>query len=136
MNYLFKINDKVRFIKKPDSLPKYGWVVCELSEDYICKNCLIKHPEHDFTMSAKEEELLHEDNILEDTIPERYSSRLVNGMDVIALSEFWGFNPQEMNILKYLLRDKGEDLSDMNKISDYALREAELIKNRVNGKKK
>ena len=132
MNYLFKVNDKVRFIKKPDSFPRYGWTVVHSN----IKMCVLKHPEHDFTMSAKEEELLHEDNMLEDTIPERYSSRLVNGMDVIALSEFWGFNPQEMNILKYLLRDKGEDLSDMNKISDYALREAELIKNRINGKKK
>ena len=62
--------------------------------------------------------------------PERYKSREVHGMDVIALAEFWNLNPQEMNILKYLLRDKGEDFEDMIKISDYAIRESELIKKR------
>tara|TARA_R110000744_G_scaffold260040_1_gene375058 strand:- start:164 stop:370 length:207 start_codon:yes stop_codon:yes gene_type:complete len=62
--------------------------------------------------------------------PERYKSREVHGMDVIALSEFWNLNPQEMNILKYLLRDKGEDFEDMIKIHNYAIRESQLIKQR------
>jgi len=62
--------------------------------------------------------------------PERYKSREVNGMDVIDLAEHWKLNFQEANILKYLLRDKGEDESDMQKIADYANRELELIKQR------
>ena len=62
--------------------------------------------------------------------PQRYKSREVHGMDVIELAEFWNLNPQEMNILKYLLRDKGEDYEDMIKISDYAIRESQLIKKR------
>lgn len=62
--------------------------------------------------------------------PKRYASREVNGMDVIDLAEHWDLNFQEANILKYLLRDKGQDYEDMLKISDYALREAELIKKR------
>jgi len=64
--------------------------------------------------------------------PERYKSREVNGLDVIALAEHWKLNFQEANILKYLLRDKGEDESDMQKIADYAKRELELIKQRKN----
>jgi len=64
--------------------------------------------------------------------PERYKSREVNGLDVIALVEHWKLNFQEGNILKYLLRDKGEDESDMQKIADYAKRELELIKQRKN----
>ena len=62
--------------------------------------------------------------------PERYKTREVHGMDVIALAEYWKLNFQEANILKYLLRDKGEDESDMQKIADYANRELELIKQR------
>ena len=65
-----------------------------------------------------------------ETVPERYASRMVNGMDVIAVGEHWDLNPQEFNILKYLLRDKGEDFEDMGKIVDYATREQELILNR------
>ena len=61
--------------------------------------------------------------------PERYSSREVNGMDVIDLVKYWGLNFNEGNILKYLLRDKGEDVSDMQKIVDYAKRELKYIEN-------
>ena len=55
--------------------------------------------------------------------PERYASREVNGMDVIDLINHWNLNFCEGNILKYLLRDKGEDESDIEKIIDYAQRE-------------
>lgn len=42
-------------------------------------------------------------------------------------------NFNEGNILKYLLRDKGEDVSDMGKIIDYATREKEhLVKTGLN----
>jgi hypothetical protein len=55
--------------------------------------------------------------------PDRYSSREVNGMDVIDLVKHWGLNFNEGNILKYLLRNKGEDIKDLEKIIDYAQRE-------------
>ena len=44
-------------------------------------------------------------------------------MDVIDLVKHWNLNFNEGNILKYLLRDKGEDISDLKKIIDYAQRE-------------
>ena len=59
--------------------------------------------------------------------PDRYKSREVNGMDVIDLVNHWGLNFSQGNILKYLLRDKGEDLSDMKKIIQYAQREVERM---------
>lgn len=55
--------------------------------------------------------------------PQRYASREVNGMDVIDLVKHWNLNFNEGNILKYLLRDKGQDISDLEKIIDYAQRE-------------
>lgn len=64
------------------------------------------------------------------TKPKHYAKRTIVGLDVIDLSEHWGLNPQEMNILKYLLRDKGQDYEDMLKIIDYAQREANFIKKR------
>lgn len=60
--------------------------------------------------------------------PERYSKRELNGMDVIDLVKHWNLNFNEGNILKYLLRDKGEDLQDMAKIQDYAKRESHYLK--------
>jgi len=60
--------------------------------------------------------------------PERYKKKEVNGMDVIDLVNYWGLNFQEGNILKYLLRDKGEDESDLEKIIDYAQRELKRLR--------
>ena len=62
-------------------------------------------------------------------LEERYSSRKINGLDVIDLIEHWDLNFNEGNILKYLLRKKGDDISDMKKIADYANREAEHLQN-------
>jgi len=62
------------------------------------------------------------------TAEERYTSRLVHGMDVIELVKHWGLNFNEGNILKYLIRDKGEDISDMQKIGVYANRELKHLK--------
>ncbi len=59
--------------------------------------------------------------------PERYASREVHGMDVLDLINHWNLNFSEGNILKYLLRDKGEDISDFKKISDYANREVKRL---------
>ena len=61
--------------------------------------------------------------------PKRYSDREVNGMDVIDLAKYWNLNFNEGNILKYLLRDKGQDAGDMQKIADYAQREHKYLKN-------
>jgi hypothetical protein len=63
----------------------------------------------------------------EDTCPERYASRKVHGMDVIDLVKHWGLNFNEGSILKYLLRDKGEDISDMGKIIVFAQRELKYL---------
>lgn len=59
---------------------------------------------------------------------DRYSSRKVCDMDVIDLIKHWDLNFNEGNILKYLLRDKGQDIQDMEKIIDYAGRELEYMK--------
>ena len=59
--------------------------------------------------------------------PERYASREVNGMDVLDLINHWNLNFSEGCILKYLLRDKGEDISDFKKIADYANREVKRL---------
>ena len=61
--------------------------------------------------------------------PERYSSRELYGHDVIDLIKAWDLNFNEGNILKYLLRDKGEDVEDMLKIEDYAKRERQYLEN-------
>ena len=63
-----------------------------------------------------------------DERPERYASREVNGMDVLDLINHWNLNFSEGNILKYLLRDKGEDESDLEKIIDYAQRELKRLR--------
>ena len=62
-----------------------------------------------------------------DERPERYASREVHGMDVLDLINHWSLNFSEGNILKYLLRDKGEDISDFKKIADYANREVKRL---------
>jgi hypothetical protein len=64
---------------------------------------------------------------LKDDFPNRYSSREVNGMDVIDLCKHWNLILTEGNILKYLLRDKGQNISDMGKIIDFASREKRLL---------
>jgi hypothetical protein len=58
-----------------------------------------------------------------DDYENRYSSREVHGMDVIDLCKHWDLNFNEGSILKYLLRKKGQDISDMAKIIDFATRE-------------
>jgi hypothetical protein len=62
--------------------------------------------------------------------PKRYKDKEVHGMDVIDLAKFWNLNFNEGNILKYLLRDKGQDANDMQKIADYAQRENKFLNNK------
>ena len=57
----------------------------------------------------------------------RYTDKKVNGMDVIDLVKYWNLNFNEGNILKYLLRDKGDRIGDLEKITDYAQRELKHI---------
>ena len=49
-------------------------------------------------------------------------------MDVIDLVEHWNLSFAEGNILKYLLRDKGEDIQDLEKIKVYADRRIKQLK--------
>ena len=63
--------------------------------------------------------------------PIHYYSREVNGMDVIDLVKHWKLNFNEGNVLKYLLRDKGQDIEDLEKIIDYAQRELKHRQNEV-----
>tara|TARA_B100000809_G_C15018534_1_gene487588 strand:- start:34 stop:357 length:324 start_codon:yes stop_codon:yes gene_type:complete len=80
----------------------------------------------DFT-KTQERSTINPDGKISDN--ERYSSRKVHDMDVIDLCKHWGLSFNEGNILKYLIRKKNQDLSDMEKIADYAKREIEhLIK--------
>ncbi len=74
--------------------------------------------------------LLDELDIIEPSKPLRYASREVNGMDVIDLAEHWDLSFAEGNILKYLLRHKGEDISDLEKIIDYAGRRIKQLNNK------
>jgi hypothetical protein len=78
-------------------------------------------------ISYKDTEVVVEKNekvkLVDNERPQRYSTREVNGMDVIDLVKHWNLNFNEGNLLKYLLRDKGEDISDLKKIIDYAQRE-------------
>ncbi len=78
-------------------------------------------------ISYKDTEVVVEKNekvkLVDKERPQRYSTREVNGMDVIDLVKHWNLNFNEGNMLKYLLRDKGQDISDLKKIIDYAQRE-------------
>ena len=62
----------------------------------------------------------------------RYSSRKICDKDVIDLIEHWDLTFCEGNILKYLLRKKGEDISDLKKIIDYAGRRIKQINDKNN----
>lgn len=64
--------------------------------------------------------------------PDRYKSREVNGMDVIDLIKHWDLDFCDGNILKYLLRQKGEDIQDMEKIKDYAERKIKQLNLDIN----
>jgi hypothetical protein len=58
---------------------------------------------------------------------ERYKSREIEGHDVISMVKILNLNFNEGNILKYLIRDKGENKSDLIKIITYAERELEFL---------
>jgi predicted ATP-dependent Lon-type protease len=64
--------------------------------------------------------------------PDRYTKRTINGKDVIDMVKELNLNFNEGNILKYLLRDKGQDKEDLMKIIDYAQRELNYLTEQEN----
>jgi len=115
-----------------------------LGEYYVChdslfgNNVFVWHTENGYSeiLEYKENynhtktDKLKDINVkFEELKPKHYKSREVNGMDVIDLVKHWSLNFNEGNILKYLLRDKGEDKSDLKKIIQYAKRELNHIDN-------
>lgn len=63
--------------------------------------------------------------------PKRYAKRTINGKDVIDIVKELNLNFNEGNILKYLLRDKGEDEQDLEKIIVYAKRELQYLQKKA-----
>lgn len=59
---------------------------------------------------------------------EQYKDRTIAGLDVIDMCKHWDLNFNQGNILKYLLRNKGQDMQDLEKIIDYATRELNYLK--------
>jgi len=90
-------------------------------------SCVI-HNEDGVTAEIEYYPSIDELEEVEPSKPQRYASREVSGMDVIDLVEHWNLSFSEGNILKYLLRKKGEDISDLEKIIDYANRRIEQLK--------
>ena len=59
---------------------------------------------------------------------ERYNKRTINGLDARDMIKELNLNFNEGNILKYLLRDKNQDIQDLEKIINYAQHEIEYLK--------
>ena len=64
--------------------------------------------------------------------PKHYKNRTINNLDVIDIVKEWGLNFNEGNILKYLVRTKGQRKSDLIKIIDYAQRELNHLEENIN----
>jgi len=64
--------------------------------------------------------------------PEHYNKRTIAGNDVIDMIKVLDLNFNQGNILKYLLRDKGQDKADLMKIIDYAQRELNYLTEQEN----
>jgi len=79
--------------------------------------------------NEKKSNVTEEENLVNGKRPTRYASREVNGMDVIDLIEHWNLDFCRGNILKYLLRQKNQDESDLEKIIDYAQRKLKQLGN-------
>ena len=106
----YNIGDEVTMYKKEKDGFKAEEIVCGVKWGIYFSDCEEIEPE---------------------TKPHRYKSREVNGMDVIDLVKHWNLNFNEGNVLKYLLRDKGQDIEDLEKIIDYAQRELKHRQNEV-----
>mgnify|MGYP003656947006 FL=1 len=64
--------------------------------------------------------------------PKHYKNRTINNLDVIDIVKEWDLNFNEGNILKYLVRTKGQRKSDLIKIIDYAQRELNYLEENIN----
>jgi len=64
--------------------------------------------------------------------PKHYKNRTINNLDVIDIVKEWDLNFNEGNILKYLVRTKGQRKSDLIKIIDYAQRELNHLEENIN----
>lgn len=64
--------------------------------------------------------------------PKHYTKRTIAGNDVIDMIKVLDLNFNQGNILKYLLRDKGQDKADLMKIIDYAQRELNYLTEQEN----
>ena len=64
--------------------------------------------------------------------PKHYKERTINNLDVIDIVKEWNLNFNEGNILKYLVRTKGQRKSDLIKIIDYAQRELNYLEENIN----
>ena len=124
---MLKVGDKVKIAKKSEH---YG---CSQLNNPKCEGIVLntKHggfPIYvDWDNGTKNDYRYQDLKLVKHDRPTRYKSREVNGMDVIDLVEHWGLDFPEANILKYLLRNKGEDLQDMEKIKDYADRKIKQL---------
>ena len=61
--------------------------------------------------------------------PKRYATRTVRGADVIDMTKELNLNFNEASIMKYLVRDKNQDIEDLHKIIVFAKREIEHLEN-------
>ena len=59
--------------------------------------------------------------------PKRYATRTVRGADVIDMAKELNLNFNEASIMKYLVRDKNQDIEDLQKIIVFAKREIEHL---------
>jgi len=108
----------------------YPQVFSEDEEYSTCKVSLGVGVEAEMNSYPTKTSLINELDKTKPSRPQRYASREVMGMDVIDLAEHWDLSFPEANILKYLLRNKGEDISDLEKIIDYAGRRIKQLKNK------
>lgn len=127
-----KIGDKVRIVKDSEYYV-VGDYMNPINIDGVLKDITGGFDQYDYQVMWENGYTnkyrftdLEQAELIEER-PERYASREVNGMDVLDLINHWNLNFSEGCILKYLLRDKGEDISDFKKIADYANREVKRL---------
>ena len=71
---------------------------------------------------------LHSDDeveIIDSNTPKRYKT---DSIDVIDFCKIYSLNFNMGNIVKYVCRDKGSDIEDLEKVIDYAQREIKHLK--------
>ena len=133
---LEEVKEYFKDAKEVNSSVVFGWNYIQLNKINVIEYGV--YYDGDVIRQGEDKEgcciaLWHDGNFAEivsykDDKPQRYTTRAVNGLDVIDLVKHWNLNFNEGNILKYLLRDKGQDIQDLEKIIDYAQRELKHLK--------